>query len=170
MLATAITIRRAAPDLEPPAGETVLMTVNAHGVQIHECRAAPGAGVAWAFVAPEADLFDADGHRIGHHGAGPLWQHDDGSGFVGTVRARVESPQPHAIPWLLLSARPQGPHGAFGRVTSVQRLHTVGGQPPSFGCDVETLGRRVRMAYRAAYVLHTRVPAPPHEPSSSTAR
>ena len=144
----------AVPDLEPPAGETALMTVFAHGVQIHECRAAPGATPVWTFVAPEADLFDANGRRIGRHGAGPVWRHDDGSGFVGTVRSRVESPRPRAIAWLLLAAHPQGPDGAFARVSSVQRLNTVGGQPPGFGCDTDTLGTRVRMAYRADYVLH----------------
>jgi hypothetical protein len=171
LLATAVTLSCAGPGLEAPAGEAVLMTVFAHGVQIHECRSAPGADPAWVLVATEAALFDAEDQRIGHHGAGPVWQHHDGSGFVGTVRARVESPQPRAIPWLLLSARPQGSQGVFGRVSSVQRLNTVGGQPPSFGCNSGTLGRRVRMAYRADYVLYTRTaPAPRATPSSSSAR
>ena len=57
----------AVPNVAAPAGETVLMTVAAHGVQIHECRAVPGAAPAWIFVAPEADLFDGDGRRIGRH-------------------------------------------------------------------------------------------------------
>ena len=60
------------------------------------------------------------------------------------------------MPWLLLTARPQGSEGAFSRVSSVQRLNTVGGQPPVFGCGTDTLGKRVRMAYRADYVLHVR--------------
>ena len=63
---------------------------------------------------------------------------------------------------------PQGPHGVFSRVRSVQRLNTVGGQPPGFGCHRGTLGRRVRMAYRADYVLHTRE-APARQAGSSTA-
>lgn len=130
------------------------MTVAAHGVQIYECRAAQGAAPAWAFVAPEADLFDAGGRRIGKHGAGPFWQHEDGSRFTGTVRSRMDSPRPGAIPWLLLTAKNDGPAGAFARVSSVQRLDTVGGQPPADGCGAGALGKRVNIAYRADYVLH----------------
>ncbi len=144
--------------VEAPSGETPLMTAAAHGVQIYECRApsAAEAGAkavpAWAFVAPEADLFDADGRRIGTHGAGPVWQHQDGSRFTGTVSARQDSPS-GAIPWLLLAARKEGPEGTFSRVSNVQRLNTVGGQPPADGCSTATLGKRVHMAYRADYVL-----------------
>ena len=144
----------ASPAVQPSADEVPLMTVAAHGVQIYECRAAQGAAPAWAFVAPEADLFDADGRRIGKHGAGPFWQHEDGSRFTGTVRSRMDSPRPGAIPWLLLTAKNDGPAGAFARVSSVQRLETVGGQPPAGGCSAGALGKRVHIAYRADYVLH----------------
>lgn len=143
--------------IEPPAGEKPLMTVVAHGVQIYECRAAAGGAPAWTFVAPEADLFDPTGRRIGRHGAGPAWQHADGSGFSGTVRARADAPQAGAIAWLLLSARPQGPGGAFSRVSHVQRVNTVAGQAPADGCSAAALGTRVHMAYRADYRLY----APP---------
>lgn len=141
--------------IEPPAGEKALMTVAAHGVQVYECRATAGGAPAWAFVAPEADLFDTTGRRIGSHGAGPAWQHADGSGFTGTVRARSDAPQAGAIPWLLLSARPQGPSGAFSRVSHVQRVNTVAGQAPADGCSATALGTRIHMAYRADYLLYT---------------
>ncbi len=153
LLSAAIT-HAAAQDIKAPTGEIPLMTVAAHGVQIYECRAAPGASPAWAFVAPEADLFDAEGHRIGTHGAGPFWQHQDGSRFTGTVRARADSPQPKAIPWLLLSAKTQGSEGVFSRVSSVQRLNTADGLPPANGCDSTALGKRAQMQYRADYVLY----------------
>ena len=143
----------ATPRVDAPVGDVPLMTLAAQGVQLYECRAAAGAAPVWAFVAPEADLFDAGGRRIGRHGAGPSWIHDDGSGFVGTVRTRADAPRPDAIPWLLLAAAPKGPDGAFSGVSSVQRIHTVGGLPPSDGCAAATLGRRVGMAYRADYVL-----------------
>jgi len=144
--------------ITPPASERALMTLAAHGVQIYECHVAPDAAPAWRFVAPDADLFDNTGRRVGHHSAGPTWQHEDGSGFVGTVRARMDSPHAGAIPWLLLSARPQGPDGTFARVSSVQRVNTVGGQAPGEGCGNATLGKRAHMAYRADYVLY--VPGP----------
>ena len=147
------------PDIDPPAGEVPIMTIVAHGVQIHECRASSAEPPAWTLVAPEADLFDLYGRRIGHHGAGPSWHHEDGSGFVGTVRARLTSPAPRSVPWLLLSASPRSAEGKFSRVSSVQRLNTVGGLPPVAGCSTSTLGQRVHMAYRAHYVLHERASA-----------
>ena len=140
--------------IEAPAGEKALMTVFAHGVQTYECRATAGGPPAWTFVAPEADLFDTAGRRIGRHGAGPAWQHEDGSGFVGTVRARADA-QPGAIPWLLLTTLPQGPSGVFSRVSHVQRVDTVAGQAPANGCSTAALGARVHMAYRANYRLYT---------------
>ena len=146
--------------IDPPPGHHHAMTLAAHGVQIYECRATAGAAPAWAFVAPDADLFDAQGRHVGRHGAGPFWEHADGSRFTGSLRARMDAPHADAIPWLLLDAKPGAatPGGAFGRVASVQRLHTVGGQPPATGCTGATLGQRVRMAYRADYVLLTQRP------------
>ena len=114
---------------------------------------AAGAAPAWAFVAPAADLFDAGGRRIGTHGAGPFWQHEDGSRIIGTVKSRADAPRADAIPWLLLTARSQGTEGVFARVSSVQRVNTVGGQPPADGCNATALGKRVQIAYRADYVL-----------------
>jgi len=143
----------ASPRVDAPAGEVPLMTLAAHGVQLYECRAAAGATPAWAFVAPEADLFDAGGRRIGRHGAGPAWTHDDGSGFTGTVRTRADAPRADAIPWLLLAATPKGPEGVFSGVRSVQRIHTVGGLAPADGCGAATVGARVGVAYGADYVL-----------------
>lgn len=142
----------AVPDIEAPAGEIPLMTVAAQGVQIYECSAKPGAPLAWTFVVPRADLFDANGRQVGHHGAGPSWQHQDGSGFVASLRSPAESQRPGTIPWLLLAARPQGTDSAFARVTSVQRLNTRGGQPPSAGCPSANQGARVQVAYSADYV------------------
>jgi Protein of unknown function (DUF3455) len=145
------------PAVRAPAGELPLMTVAARGVQIYECRITQGTDPAWTFVAPEADLFDAQGRRIGSHGAGPVWEHTDGSRFVGTVRARVDAPRPGAIPWLLLAVHQQGPEGMFSIVRSVQRVNTVGGQAPVDGCGMAALGKRALVAYRADYVLY----APP---------
>src|SRR5436309_1480412 len=94
-----------APDkLKPGASESLAMIVPAKGVQIYECRARKdqAGGYEWAFVAPEADLFDARGNRNGRHYA-------------------------DAIPWLLLGATSLGSEGSFSKVTSIQRVNTVGG-------------------------------------------
>src|SRR4030095_14771989 len=58
------------PDkLKPGPNESLAMIIPARGVQIYECRASKDrvGGYEWVFVAPEADLFDARGNRIGRH-------------------------------------------------------------------------------------------------------
>jgi hypothetical protein len=143
------------PDaLKPAANETLAMIVAAKGVQIYECRARKdGTGVEWSFVAPDAELFDTRGQAIGRHGAGPYWQARDGSRIVGTLQARADAPTSSAIPWLLLSTKSTGPDGTFGKVTSIQRINTVGGLAPSTPCTRETTGSSVRIDYTADYRL-----------------
>ena len=139
--------------LKVGANESLALTAAAKGVQIYECRAGKEAGAPdeWAFVAPEAELFDARGNRIGQHGAGPYWQALDGSRTLGTVKARADAPSADAIPWLLLAARPDGPAGAFSAITSVQRVNTVGGKAPAAGCNASNRGATSRVAYSADY-------------------
>lgn len=56
--------------LKPGAAESLSMVVPAQGVQIYECRAGKDGSYQWAFIAPEAELFDARGRRIGRHYGG----------------------------------------------------------------------------------------------------
>lgn len=142
------------PDkLKPPASESLAMIVQAKGVQVYECRAKQGQPGAyeWAFVAPEAELLDAAGTRIGRHYAGPHWEAADGSKIVGNVKERADATAAGAIPWLLVAARSVGPQGSFAKVTSIQRVNTVGGAAPGDGCSQATTGKVVRMAYAADY-------------------
>jgi hypothetical protein len=144
------------PDtLRPATSETLATTVGARGVQIYECRARKDGGYEWAFVAPDADLLDAQGKAIGRHGAGPYWQSADGSRVVGTVTARADAPAPGAIPWLLLSTKSSGPAGAFSNVTSIQRVNTVGGVAPATPCTAQFAGAPARVPYTADYHLFT---------------
>ena len=144
----------AVPQALAPAPEAQLLErVSARGVQIYECRT-DGAGAAWIFVAPEAELFDAQGHAIGRHGAGPHWAAADGSRILGRVEARADAPQPGDIPWLLLSARSVGGSGRFAAVTSVQRVNTQGGHAPTGGCDASSSGATDRVPYSADYLLY----------------
>lgn len=150
------------PDKIKGAGnESLAMIVAARGVQIYECRASKDAVAAnWVLVAPEADLFDASGRKIGKHYAGPRWQAADGSTIEGTVKERIDSPQADAIPWLLLSVRSVGPEGSFSKVTSVQRVSTVGGAAPKTGCTSASVGEVARMPYTADYYfLAARAPS-----------
>jgi len=146
------------PDqLGPGASESLAMIVPAKGVQIYECRARKdqAGGYEWAFVAPEADLFDVRGDRIGRHYAGPHWESTDGSKVLGTVKERADAPVADAIPWLLLAVRSVGPAGSFSKVTSIQRLNTVGGAAPKAGCSRAAAGTLARINYTADYYFFT---------------
>ena len=129
------------------------MIVPAKGVQIYECRARKdqAGGYEWAFVAPEADLFDPRGNRIGRHYAGPHWEATDGSKILGTLKERVDAPAADAIPWLLLDTKSVGPAGSFSKVTSIQRVNTVGGVAPASGCSQAAAGTPARIGYTADY-------------------
>jgi hypothetical protein len=146
------------PDqLKPGANESLAMIVPAKGVQIYECRARQdqAGGYDWAFVAPEADLFDARGNRTGRHYAGPHWEATDGSKILGTVKERADAPVADAIPWLLLAAKSVGPEGSFSKVTSIQRVNTVGGVAPKAGCSQAAAGTPARITYTADYYFFT---------------
>ncbi len=142
------------PDkLKPGSSESLAMIVPAKGVQIYECRARKDqvGEYEWAFVAPEADLFDARGNRIGRHYAGPHWESTDGSKILGTVKERADAPVADAIPWLLLAAKSVGSEGSFSKVTSIQRVNTVGGVAPKAGCSRTAAGTPARVNYTADY-------------------
>jgi hypothetical protein len=147
-----------AQKLKLGADESLVMIVPAKGVQIYECRAAKGqeVGYEWAFVAPEADLFDTRGMKIGQHYAGPSWEAADGSKIVGSVKAGADAPEDGAIPWLLLGAKSVGPDGAFSHVSSVRRVKTVGGIAPGTGCSAAAAGTRARVPYTADYYFFTK--------------
>ena len=150
-------IVRVPEKLQPAANESLATIVSARGVQIYECRSRkqPDGGFEWAFAAPEADLFDARGSRIGRHYAGPHWEAVDGSKIVGTVKERADAPLADAIPWLLLTAKSVGPEGSFSKVTSIQRVNTVGGVVPTTGCSEATAGTAARISYTADYYFFT---------------
>jgi hypothetical protein len=143
------------PDaLQAPAGERLLEVVAARGVQIYECRAKAGVpGNEWAFVAPEAELLDAQGRQVGKHYAGPHWEAADGSRIKGSVKAKADAPQAGAIPWLLLTTLTAGPAGRYAGVTSIQRVRTVGGVVPAAACAADELGHQVKVPYTADYRL-----------------
>jgi hypothetical protein len=138
--------------LAAPAGHELAFELSAEGVQIYVCGGATGA-YAWAFQAPEAKLVDFRGQPAGTHYAGPTWEGVDGSKVVG---AKVEgaTPDPAAIPWLLLRAASNAGTGRMADVTFVQRIQTWGGLAPAVGCGSATAGAVARVPYRAAYCFY----------------
>ena len=137
--------------------ETLAMVVPAKGVQIYECRPRREqvGAFEWSFVAPEADLFDRHGAKIGKHYAGPHWESSDGSKILGTLKDRADAPVASAIPWLLLTAKSVGSEGSFSKVTSIQRVNTAGGVAPRDGCAPSSSGASARVAYTADYYFLT---------------
>ena len=145
------------PDaLKAPADQSVALEARGVGVQIYECKAKKddAAAFEWSLKAPEADLLDADGKSVGKHYAGPTWESTDGSKVVGTVKAKVDSPDPGAIPWLLLDVKSTDGVGIFAKTTAVQRLATEGGKAPQDGCTAADAGKETRVPYKATYQFY----------------
>jgi hypothetical protein len=147
-------------NLKVPAGQALSLVSPATGVQIYECSAskADPARFEWVFKAPEADLFDLSGKKIGKHYAGPTWESDDGSKVVGEVKARDDGPAATAIPWLLLAAKLTSGNGVFSRTQGIQRLYTVGGKAPAAACNKAQLSREARVPYKATYYFYGAMP------------
>jgi hypothetical protein len=137
--------------------EEVAVSMFAEGVQIYQCKASANdaAKYEWAFVAPEAVLYDSAHNEMGKHYAGPTWEANDGSKVIGEVLARADAPTAGAIPWLLLNAKSTEGEGAFGDVTSIQRVETTGGQAPAAGCDQAHDSEEVQVPYTAIYHFYT---------------
>ena len=145
--------------LKAPAGEELILLAHATGVQIYVCQAGADQKFGWVLKAPEAELTDSAGKKVVHHSAGPSWKHADGSEVKGKVIAKQDAPKPEAIPWLLLAAASHSGEGILSRVTSIQRIHTVGGLPPSANtCEESANGKESRSAYSADYYFY----APKH--------
>jgi hypothetical protein len=141
--------------LKARAGEDVILSAHATGVQIYVCQAETDQKSAWVLKAPEAQLTDATGKKIVDHSAGPTGKHIDGSEVTGKVIAKLDGPQPGAIPWLLLSAAGHKGEGILARVTTIQRIHTEGGLPPEVSaCNVSANGKESRISYSADYYFY----------------
>ena len=148
-----------APDVpvqvKVPAGERLVFRAHASGVQIYVCQQGADGKSQWTLKAPEAQLHDRKGAVVGHHYAGPTWKHNDGSEVTGKASAKVDSPESGSIPWLLVTATGHSGAGVFAQVTSIQRIHTRGGQPPAApSCESSKLGTEVKIPYAADYYFY----------------
>jgi hypothetical protein len=142
--------------LEVPAGQTLALEAFAAGVQIYDCKQSSDDPARYEFVfrAPEADLFDQEGQKIGKHYAGPTWESNDGSKVTATVKARADAPNVNAIPWLLLGTSTASGAGALAkdaehparaddrRQRARRRLHAGTGR------------KEMRMPYQAMYYFY----------------
>ena len=145
----------APPELQPPAGQKVVLDVVGKGVQIYDCKPSVNdpAVLVWTFREPAAVLYGRGRHPVGIHFRGPTFESFDGSSVVGAVQATRPAPNPEqAIPWLLLAAVSNQGDGVLAQVDFVQRLETRGGVAPTGTCD-PAADATVAVPYRARYVF-----------------
>ena len=153
-LAFSVAAQNIPQQLQPPAGEQLLLQVHATGDQVYTCTS-DGSQFAWTLKAPDARLFDKDGKPFGKHFVGPSWEANDGSRVNGKAVANSPSPDANSIPWLLVTIVSHDGSGVLSRVTTVQRLNTKGGKAPASGCDASHVSQEVRVPYSADYRFYT---------------
>ena len=120
-----------------PGGNSRVATYYAEGVQKYKSQPKPGTmpvTYEFVFVAPLADLYDAQNKKVGTHGAGPFWQLSaTDSIFAQHYTPAKTSPSPdNSIDWLLLMPKAgKVPTGIFADVLYIQRIATTGGKMPA---------------------------------------
>jgi hypothetical protein len=140
--------------LKVPAGNKLTIVLVGSGYQDYQCVDKEGAPT-WSLTGPEATLYDSDTKQAGTHSAGPTWTYKDGTVVHGKVIAQAPSIAPSSIPQLLLAATSDAAEGgAFAGVSYIQRLRTVGGLPPDYGCDTVHLGAKLGKQYSAFYLFY----------------
>jgi hypothetical protein len=148
----------AAPDvpdsIQAPPGEAVVLYTHATGSQIYTCLAAADGKFGWTLKAPEAELHDRKDKVIGQHSAGPTWKLKDGSEVTGKAIAKVDALDAESIPWLLVHVVSHAGSGLLANVTTIQRVHTHGGQPPAEGCDAAHRNAETKSSYTADYYFY----------------
>lgn len=144
--------------IRAPAAENLVLVAHATGAQVYVCTGAEDGKFQWTLKGPDAALHDAKGALIGHHYAGPAWKLNDGSEVTAKATAHVDSPDPNAVAWLLLSAVSHAGKGALATVTHIQRINTHGGQaPPAAQCDATRRNSETKSAYSADYYFYAPV-------------
>jgi hypothetical protein len=135
-------------NLEAPNGSRLAFHAYAEGVQIYRWN-----GTAWVFVAPDAVLYANGGTDavVGSHYEGPTWESNSGSKVVARALDRC-TPDVNSIPWLLLEVVSADGPGIFSRVAIIQRVNTVGGNPPA--SPGAFTGEESSVPYTAEYLFY----------------
>jgi hypothetical protein len=143
------------PDaIQAPAELRIMVYAHATGSQIYTCQAATDGKFTWILKGPDAELRDRKDKIIGHHSAGPTWKLTDGSEVTGKAVAHVDALDPDSVPWLLVNVVSHAGNGLLGRVTTIQRVRTHGGQPPATGCDASHANAETKSSYTADYYFY----------------
>lgn len=139
-----------------PNGNSRVATFYAEGVQKYRAQVVAGTDPAvyvWAFVGPQADLYDITNAKVGTHSPGPTWQLSVNDSIYAQAffpPRTAPSSDPSSIDWLLLMPKVgKTPTGIFADVDYVQRIATVGGKAPTTPPTSAT--ETVEVAYTAVY-------------------
>jgi len=139
-----------------PNGNTRVATYYAVGVQKYKARIKAGSdpvSYEWAFVAPQADLYDITNAKLGTHGAGPFWEISPADSIFAqqfSPARTAPSPDPESIDWLLLMPKiGTTATGIFADVDYIQRIATKGGKAPL--TPPTSLTQTVDVKYKTVY-------------------
>jgi len=144
--------------LRAPGNEAPAFVLSGNGVYIYQCRQSfldPNA-YEWAFVAPDATLYEGTRSTARHTVVGLYESLSDRTSVSGVVLAS-QAVGPANLPWVLIRAQPIGEGGMFTGVSSFQRVNTNGGAAPTTGCGPDTTGQEARVAYSADYYFYRRL-------------
>ncbi|WP_235017417.1 DUF3455 domain-containing protein [Nitrincola tapanii] len=141
--------------VQAPAGQVMKLWTLGEGEITYACRekADEAGAYAWVFVAPVADLTDAQGEKVGTYYNGPTWEALDGSIVTGKQLAVAPAGEGN-IPLQLVEAMSDSESGLFSDITYIQRLNTKGGVAPAMSCDASSLGQEQVVTYAADYVFY----------------
>jgi uncharacterized protein DUF3455 len=137
--------------IKAPTEVEPVLELAATGAQIFRCEADKD-GFHWVFRLPEAELRDARGQVVGHHGANYSFEHVDGSRLIGTIVGYDSAPTENSLRWLLLRTQSYG-QGEFDKMTYVQRVETSGGMPPA-QCSAEQANQILRVPFSAKFIFY----------------
>ncbi|MDB5320496.1 MAG: hypothetical protein JWN40_2127 [Phycisphaerales bacterium] len=148
----------AASDFPQPKDARLLMRFSARGDQIYTVKAGANGKPEWSPATPDARLFDNKGKEVGTHGKGPHWTLTDGGTVIGQLPpAKKAVPDPSAVPWLEINAKPGSAAGSLKDVIIIQRVKTAGGIPSATELTETNIGKEFRAPYTADYLFY--VPA-----------
>jgi hypothetical protein len=150
--------------IQVPAGNRPFRVAHAVGTQDYVCLSTGWASPAYS---PQATLFNEDHEQIlthflsaypvGSDSFFPTWQDSRDTSIVwaSPVKDAKYTPDPTAIPWLLLKVigKAVGPTGGDKMIvtTYIQRINTTGGLIPTRTCDP---GDKALVPYTADYYFY----------------
>jgi len=137
------------PEAIAAKGETLVLTTQAVGAQVYECKADAAGKLSWQVREPIASLI-VSGKTVGRHYAGPFWEMADGSAIKAKAVANAPGATADDIPLLKLEVVASQGKGELSGITTIQRLNTKGGKA-SGACA--SAGAFLSVPYTADYAF-----------------